>query len=190
MHRFRARAGRLTLLVVLVFLCTASLQSVVFAQEELPPGDFRIVIRESFLLEQMETQFQPILNNLPSYGIPLEEPAINLLPDNRIAVSATTQVPFLNRPVTVRPTVTIALAAENNRMSLEIESVNLEGIALPAALIAPQIEGIQTQLETQINLVLEQFSRIFELELVGIGTTEDLLILDFEFNYEFYRFDQ
>jgi hypothetical protein len=190
MHRIKARAARLTLLIVLVFLCTASLQTVVFAQEELPPGDFRLVIKEAFILEQMETQFKPLLDNLSNYGIPLEDPVIDLQDNNRIAISATTEVPFLNRPVTVRPTLLVALAVEDNRMTFDIERIDLEGISLPAALIAPQIEGIQQQLETQINMALQQFSRLIGLELVSIGTTEDLLILDFDFNYEFYRFDQ
>lgn len=185
---------RRLLLVMIVFLGAQMIaQPAALAQEELPDvpeGDFRLVVKEAFIIEQMEGQFRSLINNLSAYGIPMEEPVIDLRPGNKIDVSATTELPLGNRTLSVRPTVTIALAAEDNQMTLSIESVSLEGLALPASLIAPQIEGIQEQLQTQINSALRSAARLGGLELVAIGTTEEVLILDFDFTLEFYRTDE
>lgn len=163
-----------------------------YAQEripEIPDGDFRFVVKEDFIVEQMEGQFKSFIEDLSAYGIPIGDPEIDLKDDNMIEVSATTELPLGTRTLEVRPTVVILLAAEDNQMTLTVESVRLEGLALPASLIAPQIEGIQEQLQEQLNTTLVQTQRLIGLELAAIYTTEEVLILDFDFNLEFYRVD-
>ena len=193
MHKCFVRAGQIVFMVTLLFsLSTLLLQPTALAQDEvseIPAGDFRLVVREEFIVEQLETQFGPFIDNLSAYGLPMEDPAIDLRADSRIDVSVTTELPFGDRTVSMRPTVTVALAAVDNQMSLAIEGVSLEGLSLPGNLLAPQLEEVQQQLEEQINEALAQVARLGGLELVYIATTEDLLILDFNFSLAFYQLE-
>ncbi len=165
-------------------------QSAPPAQSVVPDGDFRITIREDFIIEQMTGQFQPFLTSLSVGGMPIEEPAIDLRPDNRIDVSATTVVPFLNTDVTVRPTITVAIFVEENQMQFSVETISLEGVALPGNLITPQIEELQQQVQGRINEGLSDMARLFGVELVDIITTEEVMMIDFDFTLEFFQFDQ
>jgi hypothetical protein len=194
MHNRFVRVATAGLIVVLLFSLNAWLfPSTMFAQEdtpELPVGDFRLLIKEEFILEQIETQLAPFTESLSAYGLTLSDPSIDFRDNNRIDVSATTELPLGNNTITVRPTVTVAITAANNQMSIAIEGVTLEGMALPGALLGPQLESFQEQAQTQINEALVAVERLGGLELAYIGTTEDLLILDFNFNLQFYELDQ
>ena len=147
------------------------------------------MIKEEFILEQLETQVLPLLGNLSAFGLVLEDPSIDLRDDNVIDVSVTTELPVGNTPLTVRPTVSIGVAAAENQLSLTIEGVSLEGLALPATLLGPQIETFQETAEIQINEALIAVERLGGISLAYIATTEDLLILDFNFDLQFYEID-
>jgi hypothetical protein len=178
------------LVVLLLSISMVMAPSTVTAQEgtpELPVGDFRLVIKEEFILEQLETQVIPFIGSLSAYGLTLEDPAINLRDDNLIDISVTTELPVGNRTLTVRPTISIAVAAAENQLTMVIEGVSLEGLALPATLLGPQVESFQEQAEVQINQALLAVERLGGISLAYIGTTEDLLILDFNFDLQFYE---
>lgn len=153
---------------------------------EMPVGDFRIVLTEAFLVEQLETQIMPFIADLSAYGFTISDPEINLRDGNRIDVTVTTDVPLGNRTLTVRPTVTVAISAADNEMSIEIEGIAMEGLALPANLLGSQLETVQAQGQVQINELLTIVERLGGIELAYVGTTEDMLVLDFNFDLTFY----
>ncbi len=183
----RTHAWLITLLILLLSTVTAHAQESI---PEVPTGDFRLVVKEAFIIEQIEGQFKSFIQNISAYGIPIGDPEIDLKAGNKIEISATTELPLGSRTLEVRPTVVIGLSAEDNQMMFTVESVRLEGMALPASLIAPQIEGIQAGLQEQINVALIQTARLSGLELVAIHTTEDLIMLDFDFTLEFYQTEE
>jgi hypothetical protein len=193
MHKHLAQVGIGRLMIVLLLgIILLLTPSAVTAQEEspdLPVGDFRLVIKEEFILEQLETQVLPLLGNLSAFGLTLQDPSIDLRNDNVIDVSVTTDLPVGNNTLTVRPTVSIGVAAAENQLSLTIEGVSLEGLALPASLLGPQIESFQEAAEIQINEALIAVERLGGISLAYIATTEDLLILDFNFDLQFYEID-
>lgn len=194
MHSRFIRVGSVSLIIAVLFsLNAAFFQPTALAQEaepELPVGDFRLLIKEEFILEQFETQLAPFAEELSAYGLTLSDPSIDFRDNNRIDVSATTELPLANTTITVRPTVTVAITAANNQMSILIEGVTMEGLALPATLLGAQLEGVQKQAEVQINEALIAVAQYFDIELAYVGTTEDLLILDFNFNFRFFNFDR
>lgn len=177
-----------------LFICTGMAPISAWAQSnipesdipEMPVGDFRIVLTEAFLIEQIETQVEPFIDSLSAYGFTISDPEINLRAGNRIDVTVTTDVPLGGRVLTVRPTVTVALAAADNAMTIEIEGIAMEGLALPASLLGSQLEDVQVQGEAQINEMLVLVERLGGIELAYIGTTEDTLVLDFNFDLTFY----
>jgi hypothetical protein len=191
MHKRLTQLGIGGLIVVLLLsmsMLLAPTTAIAQAQiPELPVGDFRLVIKEEFILEQLETQVIPFLGNLSAYGLTLEEPEINLRDGNVIDISVTTELPMGNRTLSVRPTISIGLTAEDNQLSLTIEGISLQGLALPATLLGPQVEAFQDQAEMQINQALIAIERLGGISLAYIGTTEDLLILDFNFDLQFYE---
>lgn len=191
MHKRLTQLGIGGLIVVLLLSISMLLvPTAAIAQEEipeLPVGDFRLILKEEFILNQLETQVLPFLGNLSAYGLTLEDPEIDLRDGNRIDISVTTELPVGNRTLSVRPTISIGLAAEDNQMSLTIEGISLQGLALPATLLGPQVETFQEQAEIQINQALIAIERLGGISLAYIGTTEDLLILDFNFDLQFYE---
>jgi hypothetical protein len=193
MHKHLAQSGIGGLLVVLILSISMLLvPAAALAQEEtpeLPVGDFRLVIKEEFILEQLETQIMPFIGSLSAYGLTLEDPELDLRDGNVIDISITTELPMGNRTLSVRPTISIGLAVEDNQLSLIIEGISLQGLALPAALLGPQIEAFQEQAEIQINEALFSIERLSGISLAYIGTTEDLLILDFNFDLQFFEFN-
>lgn len=190
MHKRLAHVGIGGLIVVLLVIGSLLAPPAALAQEEipeLPVGDFRLIIKEEFILQQLETQVLPLLGSLSAFGMPLEDPSIDLRDDNVIDVSITTELPVGNATLTVRPTVSIGVVAAENQLSLTIEGVSLEGLALPATLLGPQIETFQGEAERQINEALVAVERLGGVSLAYIATTEDLLILDFNFDLQFYE---
>lgn len=190
MHNRRVRVGVVVLMAAFLFGLNSWLApSSLHAQEittDVPVGDFRLLFKEEFILEQIETQLAPFAEGLTVMGMPLSDPSVDFRENNRIDVSVTTELPFGGNPVTVRPTVTVAMTATNNQIEIAIEGVSLEGLALPPALLGAQLEPIQAQAQTRINEALVAVERLLGLELAYIGTTEDLLIVDFNFNLLFY----
>ena len=186
-------SGLIVAVCSLVILALLATPRPVRAQEEIPEmpvGDFRLVLTEAFLVEQLETQIAPFIDELSVYGFTISDPEINLRDGNRIDVSVTTDLPLGNQTLTVRPTVTVAVAAADNEMSFTIEGISMEGLALPASLSGSQLEEVQTQGQEQINKLLATISRLGGIEMVYIGTTDDLLILDFNFDLKFYELNQ
>ena len=152
---------------------------------EMPQGDFRVVFTEAFLVEQLETQIAPFIDNLSAYGFTISDPEIDLRDDNRIDVTVTTDVPLGSRTLTVRPTVTVALSAADNEMSIAIEEISMEGLSLPTSLLGEQLETVQAEGQVQINELLTIVERLGGIELAYVGITEDLLVLDFNFDLTF-----
>lgn len=154
--------------------------------QPLPAGDFRLVFRESFLLEQLETQVLPYISGFSAGDLFVENPAIDLRPDNVIDISADTELALGDNILPLRPTISMSIAAEENRISLTIEAVTVQGVRLPAALLASQLQPLQDLAEEQINFALTQAADVASLELVRIETTEDLIALDFNFGFQFF----
>ncbi len=179
-----------SLLVILALLATPGTVRAQGEIPEMPVGDFRLVLTEAFLVEQLETQIAPFIDELSVYGFTISDPAIDLRDGNLIDVSMTTDLPLGNQTLTVRPTVTVAVTAVDNEMSFTIEGISMEGLALPASLLGSQLEEVQTQGQEQINKLLATVARLGGIEMVYIGTTDDLLILDFNFDLTFYEMNQ
>ncbi len=136
----------------------------------------RVTVTESFISYMLTTPtVQDIVAGLPT---PVEIRGIDFKPDNRIDLTVFTELPAPFGATEL--TLTIALAAANDDLTLTIETLTVRGASLPAnnPLLAPQIAPIQEQMQTAASDGLAGLADSAGLVLSGIRTTDTLIIVE------------
>ena len=73
--------------------------------------------------------------------------------------------------------ISITLAAGDNQLDLTIGTIQLSGATVPASMLGGQIGPIEQMAEEQVNLALTNLAESAGLELVGVSTTETLIMV-------------
>jgi len=135
----------------------------------------RITITESFVSHILTTPaVTDVLATLPTR---VENPRIDIKPDNKINLSIFTELPppFGETDLTL----TLGIAAANGTLTINIETLTIRGASLPAnnPLLAPQIAPIQDQIQTAVTDGLAGLSDSAGLTISGFSTTETLIVV-------------
>jgi hypothetical protein len=138
-----------------------------------PPSDIRITVTESFIGYMLETQLSESLDDMP---IPLENPRINLRPDNKVDLTVRTVLQGLG---TIEPTITIGLAVQGDRLLVTLETLTNRGVSMPMTmpLLAGQIGPVQEMLQAQVDEALAGLSESAGVAISGIRTTDTLITI-------------
>jgi hypothetical protein len=167
----------LTRIVILMLavglLAGTSLTPQTAVAQTAPPSDIRITITESFINHILTTPMvTDITAGLPT---PVEIRGLNLLPENRLDLTVFTELPAPFGATEL--TLTIALTAADQDLTVTIETLTIRGASLPAnnPLLAGQIAPIQQQIQTAASDGLAGLAESAGLTLSGISTTETLI---------------
>ncbi len=136
-----------------------------------PAADVRVVISQRRLTQEMARA----LGDNPA----LRDPALQLLPLNRLRVSATLSTQILGRILSLPVGVTMALAVAEGRATVTPEGVDVGGAPLPFQVVDARLREVARSAEEQINATADRVAEITALRLVAISTTVDGLQLDF-----------
>jgi hypothetical protein len=136
-------------------------------------SDIRITITESFIAYLLETQLDDALEDMP---IPLENPRVDLKPDNKIDLTVLTVLQGLG---SIEPTITIGLAVEGNRLLVTLETLTNRGVSMPMTmpLLAGQIGPVQEGLQATVDEALAGLTESAGLAISGIRTTDTLITI-------------
>ncbi|MEZ4636993.1 MAG: hypothetical protein R2873_16660 [Caldilineaceae bacterium] len=164
--------------IVVLFLAASLLLGPSLAPQQAlaQSSDIRITITEDFvsyiLTQPMVTD---VLATLPT---PVENPRINVKPDNKIDLTIFTELPPPFGATEL--TLTLGMTAANGDLTVTIETLTIRGASLPAnnPLLAPQIAPIQEQIQSAVSDGLAGLGDSAGLQLSGFSTTETLIIVE------------
>jgi hypothetical protein len=166
---------RIVILMLAVGLLAGTSLTPQSAVAQTTPSAIRITITESFINHMLTTPMvTDVLAGLPT---PVEIRGLNILPDNRLDLTVFTALPPPFGATEL--TLTIALAAANQDLTLTIETLTIRGASLPASnpLLAGQIAPIQAQIQTAASDALAGLADSAGLVLSGINTSETLITI-------------
>ena len=109
-------------------------------------------------------------------GGSVESAQLDIQSNAVVVIDAVMQV---NSQLRLSPRVTTQLTAENGRIVVNVQNVNVGGFGVPSSLIEPQINQMKQNAETNLNTQLEKFTASSGLKLQALSTTENSLSLFF-----------
>jgi hypothetical protein len=148
-----------------------------FAQAPDTDADIQITLSEQFIASQVSQQVNALLATQAGLQFQVQNPEVNLQPNNRIGVSASVSMPLWGMMVDLAPVIILSVTAQDNQVSLQIAEVDLEGVALPIQIFSQQLRQAEVMAEQQANIALQQLAAQTNMQLVSISTTDDSLTL-------------
>lgn len=133
--------------------------------------DMSLTLGERFLNSQ-------VIKAMPNDGT-VRNVSLDVHPGNRAEVRATVDVNILGAIVTVNPTAAVTMRVENGRIVISVEKVNVGGVNVPSALVAPQVNKLKATAENELDSQLATIEANTGLRLSAMTSTEDSLIFQF-----------
>jgi len=137
------------------------------AQQENPA--IRIIADEAYLNKLVIEALEGDAN--------LSRPVVDLQEPNLVVVTVSVRI---RNFITVRPAVTLALDVVDEAIKTEVRALEVVGVTVPPALVAPQVERLKNRTERKINRSLVSSLEELGLVLTAVSATDDALILDLE----------
>ena len=97
----------------------------------------------------------------------------------RIAVPVA--VTLAGQSLTLDTTISLHALAQNGRIVVVVDSVEVVGVNVAAALVKQPVERARVLLENQINLLLQQAVKGTGLRLIGLNASPDSVTLQFKY---------
>lgn len=116
-----------------------------------------------------------IVNNEISKDPNFSNAVVDLRPPNLALITMDVSISSL---LTVRPTVTLAFAASNNQVQIQITRVEMGGYSIPLSLLQGPLDNITQMIQNQINAPTDAMQQQTGLELTHVSATDTDLILD------------
>lgn len=181
------KSTTITLLSLLVLILSACAQPVPppVPEEEAPAEEtaaaVRITVAETYVDAQLEKQLDQMgpLSNQPNVQVELQDPDLDLLPENVADLTATVAVRFYGIFFSLRPTASVSFGVEDDQVAVSVDRIAIGNVGLPLGLVAPQLDAFETNVRQQLAVALQQVREATDLRLTTITTTEESLTLDF-----------
>lgn len=171
----RTLLSRFLVLALSLGLLTGSLLPASPALAQQSSAELSITITDGYVAYLLETQLPPEL--LEGQAVPLENPRLGFAPGGVLLLTVNTEIaPF----GPVEPTITINVAVANNTLSVDIETISLSGLVVPAAILAAggfDVTEIESLIQDQANDALAGLAGDLGIQLVGIDTTNATLTI-------------
>jgi len=111
--------------------------------------------------------------------IKLNDATLDVQTGQRARFYAQLTVTMWHFPVTLRPVADMRFGLADGRVKISVMDVQLGGLHVPYALVDRFVSQVVQTSEAKLNHSLLQLQRDTGVQLAGIETTEDLLILKF-----------
>jgi hypothetical protein len=147
-------------------------QPVVQSSESGQP-DITVVASAAFLNTQFQTALkQSKLGNQGtiSFGAP-----------NSARIAMPVSVNLLGQPLTVDATVSLHALAQNGRMVMVVDTVDVAGFNFAGSLVKQPVEQARVLLEDEINRLIQQTLKGTGLVLVNVTAAPDNVTLQFKY---------
>jgi uncharacterized protein YpmS len=135
-------------------------------------GVVHISVDASYLNQELST----LLATQPQFSD--AQPELALKSPNVAVLTANLPVDVGGRTLKVRPTVTMQFTVENGEVKTNVTNISLGVISVPTSLIKPQIDQMESMLESSANRALNSALSGSGLKLYGVSTTPDALTMD------------
>jgi uncharacterized protein YpmS len=106
------------------------------------------------------------------------QPQLALKSPNVAVLTANLPVDLNGTTLKVRPTVTIQFSVENGQVKTNVTNINLGALKVPTALIQPQIDQMESMLESSANRALNSALAGSGLQLYNVSTSPAALTMD------------
>ncbi len=105
---------------------------------------------------------------------------LELVPPDRMEVTLMVALPVGGQSMALHPTAIIQLAAQDGRLKLQLESINLLGVAVPAVLVEGLVSQELQGPEAEANGAIQAVSSRTGLMFSAASVTNDSLVLEFK----------
>jgi hypothetical protein len=100
---------------------------------------------------------------------------VDLRPPNLALITLDVKI---NAFMTVRPTVTLAFEATNNKVKIQVTKIEMGGFSVPLSLIQGPINSLTQMTQQRINALTEGMQEQTGLELTHVSATDMDLVLN------------
>jgi hypothetical protein len=164
--------GVLLVLGVNLFMGTRVLSSPVVQPVDSGQPDITVVTSAGFLSAQFQAAVKQ--NNLARQAtIAFSEP-------NAARIVMPVAVTLLGQPLTLNTTVSVHALAQNGRIVLIVDAVDIAGVNVAASLVKQPVEQARSLLESEINRVMQQELQGTGFRLIGLNASPDSVTLQFK----------
>ena len=138
------------------------------------PGQADVSINAStaFLNAQMQQTFKQ--SNLA------RQAAFAFASPNIVRATMLVDLPVLGKTTQVNATVTCRLTAQNGKVVLVVDSVDVAGVSVPQNIASQTTERVRAQIETQINQMMQRMLQGTTLRLQGISVDSNEITMQFK----------
>jgi len=129
--------------------------------------EVQIFIDQAYVSKIVNTEIQ----NEPNFS----NAVVDLRPPNLALITLDVR---LNSLITLRPTVTLAFEASDNKVQIQITEINLGGYSIPLSLIQGPLNDLTQMTQDRINALTVTMQQQSGLELRRVSATDMDLVLD------------
>jgi uncharacterized protein YpmS len=131
-------------------------------------ADLTITIRQQYLNDHLRA-------GLAARGMNASDLAVILHAQNRAEATMTTALSALGQSITVHPHALFHFGLTNGKITLEIDQVDVSGLAIPQDIVNQQMGTLRQYAEDQLNSEMKRMLANSGLRVVGIQTAEGSL---------------
>ncbi len=146
--------------------------SMVDPPPQVTSSDVSITASTAFLAAQMQQTFKQ--SNLA------RQATFAFASPNLVRATMLVDVPVLGKTVQANATVTCHVAAQNGKVILAVDNVDVAGMNVPQNVMSQMTERVRSQIETQMNQMLQRMLQGTTLRLVGLGITSNEITMQFK----------
>ncbi|HEY3343176.1 MAG TPA: hypothetical protein VGK81_14205 [Anaerolineae bacterium] len=159
---------------VFAFVTLGSSNSPLVNSSAVAPGGgvVHVTVAASYLNQELNT----LLAAQPGFAD--AKPQLVLRSPNVAALTANLPVDLNGTTLTVRPTVTMQFLVQNGEIKTNVTSIGLGVISVPASLVKPQIDQMESALESSANRALTNALAGSGLKLYNVSTSPAALTMD------------
>jgi uncharacterized protein YpmS len=159
---------------VFAFVTLSSANNVVVSDAITAPGSsvVHVSVDASYLNQEMST----LLATQPGFSD--AEPQLVLKSPNVAQLTANLPVELNGTTLRVRPTVTIQFTVENGEVKTNVTNIGMGVLSVPTSLIQPQIDQMESTLESSANRALNSALAGSGLKLYNVSTSPTALTMD------------
>jgi uncharacterized protein YpmS len=129
--------------------------------------DLTVTITENYLSDQLGEV-------LAARGLKASDLSVTLHAPNRADVTMTTTLTFLGQALQVRPRASFRIRITNGNLALDLDQVNLGGLAIPQEIVNQQMDPFKRYVD-QLDAELNRSLAASGLHVVGVQATEGAL---------------